>query len=336
MIMEAWIRQPRETGARRQATARSRTRPGLEPLEDRCVPTAGLSLNQDYVAQLYQDVLGRTPDSGGISYWASFLDQGVSRGLVAGQLAHTTEALTLTLDHLYQNYLDRQADPTAVAVFLPLLASGQDDTVQAQLLGSPEYSQLHQANSLHDFLAHLYVDVLGRPADAPAEAYFSGAQFGGDRDAIALAVVSSPEANRVLVQQEYERFLQREPDSAGAEYWANAFAQGANSLTLAQAILGSDEYFDSPHANNDAASTPAGTPVTIDVAANDTRLFGRSYEVALQKNPTNGSAAVNPDGSIVYAPSAGFTGVDILTYRLQTAAGSSSLGIVTITVGPAK
>jgi hypothetical protein len=107
-------------------------------------------------------------------------------------------------------------------------------------------------------------------------------------------------------------------------------------LTFAQAIVGSDEYFDSPHANNDAASTKAGMPVTIDVAANDIRLFGRSYEVALEQNPANGSAAVNPDGSIIYAPSAGFIGVDILTYRLQTAAGSSSLGIVTITVEPAK
>jgi hypothetical protein len=334
MTNGAWIRQPRETAPRGQAVGRLRTRPGLEQLEERCVPTGGLSLNQDYVAQLYQDVLGRTPDPTGINYWSGFLDQGMSRGLLAGQLTHTTEALTRALDNLYEHYLGRRADTSGTAAFLPMLVSGQDEQVQAQLLGSPEYSQFHQASSLHDFLAHLYVDVLGRPADAAAEAYFGGAQFAGNRTAIASAVVSSPEANRVLIQQDYERFLQREPDSAGAAYWANALTQSANSLTLAQGILGSDEYFDSPHANNDAASTTAGMPVTIDVAANDTRLFGRSYEVALDQNPANGSAAVNPDGSIIYAPSAGFTGVDILTYRLQTAAGSSSLGIVTITVGP--
>jgi Bacterial Ig domain/Domain of unknown function (DUF4214) len=336
MTNRAWIRQPRETAPRGQAVDLLRTRPGLEQLEDRRVPTGGLSLNQDYVAQLYQDVLGRLPDPAGIDYWSGSLDQGLSRGVVAGQLMHTSEALTRSLDNLYEHYLGRQADASGIAAFVPLLASGQDEQVQAQLLGSPEYSQFHQASSLHDFLAHLYLDVLGRPADAAAEAYFGGAQFGGNRTAIALAVVSSPEANRVLVQQDYDRFLQREPDSAGAAYWANALTQSANSLTFAQAIVGSDEYFDSPHANNDAASTKAGMPVTFDVAANDIRLFGRSYEVALEQNPANGSAAVNPDGSIIYAPSAGFIGVDILTYRLQTAAGSSSLGIVTITVEPAK
>jgi hypothetical protein len=100
-------------------------------------------------------------------------------------------------------------------------------------------------------------------------------------------------------------------------------------------LLGSDEYFDSPHANQDAVTTTAGIAVVFNVAVNDTRLFGRPYEVELIQNPGNGTAAVREDGSIIYLPGKDFTGTDVLTYRLRTDAGVSSLGVVTITVNAA-
>lgn len=304
----------------------------LELLEDRCLPAGGLSLHQSLVTQLYQDVLGRLPDAPGLAYWSASLDQGATRSEIAGQLIQTPEALARVLDDLYQSNLGRLADSAGSAAFLPLLAQGRQDRVQAQILGSQEYSAYHQINGLADYLAHLYVDVLGRPADATALTYFSKSQFDGDHTAIALAVLQSPEARHNQVQQAYSRYLERDPDATGAAYWADSVARCADSLTLAQALLGSDEYFNSPHANNDAIETPAGTSAVFDVAANDIRLFGRAYEVALVQNPAHGSAAVRENGSIIYAPNAGFSGVDVLAYRLQTAAGTSSLGIVTITV----
>jgi Bacterial Ig domain/Domain of unknown function (DUF4214) len=304
----------------------------LELLEDRCLPTGGLSLHQSLVTQLYQDVLGRLPDAPGLAYWSAALDQGATRSEVAGQLIQTPEALARVLDDLYQANLGRQADSAGSAAFLPLLARGQQDQVEAQIIGSQEYSAHHQINGLTDYLAHLYADVLGRPADSTALAYFSKSQFDGDHTAIALAVLQSTEGRRDRVQQNYLRYLERDPDVTGAAYWADSFAQYADSLTLAQALLGSDEYFNSPHANNDAVETAVGTPAVFNVAANDIRLFGRAYEVALVQNPAHGSAAVREDGSIIYVPDAGFSGVDVLAYRLQTAAGTSSLGIVTVNV----
>jgi hypothetical protein len=304
----------------------------LEQLEARCLPTGGFSLNQNLVIQLYQDVLARTPDSAGLNYWSSALDQGATRSEVAGQLLQTNEAQSHLLDKLYESELGRQADAVGKSTFLPLLAQGQELLVQARLFGSAEYSSHNHVSGLSDYLAHLYADALGRPADAPAAAYFGGSQFSGDRTAIALAVLGSPEATDLLIEKEYRHLLEREPDSAGAKHWADALTQGANPLTLGQSLLGSDEYFNSPHANNDAVTTAAGTSVNLNVAANDQRLFGRSVEVALEQNPAHGSAAVRDDGSIIYIPAAGFTGVDILAYLVQTDAGISNLGIVTITV----
>jgi hypothetical protein len=308
------------------------TQPTIEQLETRCLPTGGLSLHQAYVTQIYQDVLERAPDSGGLSFWSNALDQGVTRSEVAGKLLRSAEALSQSLDALYEAELGRKADEGGRSAFLPLLGQGQELLVQALLFGSAEYMSLHQAGNLSDYLSHLYADTLGRPADLSATTYFSGSQFAGDRICIALAVLHSSEASARLIDGQYQRYLERDPDSSGSQYWIDALANGTSSLTLAQSILGSDEYFNTPHATNDTVMTTAGNSVTVAVAANDQRLFGRAYEVALVKNPTNGSAAVREDGTIIYIPAAGFTGVDVLAYRLQTADGISNLGIVAISV----
>ncbi len=313
---------------------RHKATPVLEALEDRLVLTGGQTLNQSYVAQIYQDVLGRVADQQGIDYWSARLDQGMTRSECAGQLVHSDEALAHRLDSLYEQYLGRQADDSGKAAFLPLLSSGNVDQVAASLLSSGEYASKNSVYNLTDFLAHVYVDVLGRPADSGAQSFFADRQFSGNSMAIALAVVSSPEAHDHAIQQSYAQLLEREPDALGEAYWQGAFYKGEDSLTLAQAILGSDEYFNSPHANNDLVETTSGS-VMVNVAANDVRLFGRKFDVELVQNPLNGFAAVREDGSIVYVPKAGFTGTDVITYRLHTDAGVSSLGVFAITVNAA-
>ena len=263
------------------------------------------------------------------------LDQGASRTEIAGQFTKTTEALSTELDNLYEKYLGRQADAAGVATFLPLLASGSEDLVQARILGSPEYASSRQAKSLTDYLAHPYVDHHVRPADPTAQSFFTSAQFAGDRTVIAFDVLHSPEAARQEIKNAYETYLQRQPDNAGLGYWTQAIGLGMSKQDFASGLLGSDEYFNSPHANQDTVATTAGTAVVFNVAVNDLRLFGRSYEVELIQNPSNGTAAVREDGSIIYLPGRGFTGTDVLTYRLHTDAGVSSLGLVKITVNAA-
>jgi hypothetical protein len=310
--------------------------PALELLENRLVPTGGMSLNQNYVAQIYQDLLGRAADQQGIDYWSAQLDRGMTRGACAGQLIHSDEALTHRLDNLYEQYLGRAADDSGKSTFLPLLNSGKVEQVEASLLSSTEYASKNGIHNLADFLAHVYVDVLGRPADSGAQAYFADKIFANNSMAIATVVVSSPEAHEDVIHQDYLQFLEREPDATGAAFWKGAFSQGCDTLMLARAILGSDEYFLSPHANNDAVETTSGSAVTCSVAANDVRLFGRKSEVEIVQNPLNGFAAVREDGSVIYVPRAGFTGTDILTYRLHTdAGGSSSIGVLTVTINAA-
>ena len=75
-----------------------------------------------------------------------------------------------------------------------------------------------------------------------------------------------------------------------------------------------------PIANIDIASTTANTPVTTNVLANDKASnSGGSLNPAslsIASPPKHGVVLVNKDGSLTYTPTAGYTGVDSLTYSV--------------------
>ena len=88
---------------------------------------------------------------------------------------------------------------------------------------------------------------------------------------------------------------------------------------------------------DDAAETPEDTPVSIDVAANDTDVDGdldpRSVRILV--GPLQGSAQVDPaTGHIVFTPAADFVGRELLWYEIRDARGQSDIGLVHITVTP--
>jgi len=92
-----------------------------------------------------------------------------------------------------------------------------------------------------------------------------------------------------------------------------------------------------PVAVDDQASTTMGTPVTVDVTANDTDPDGDDgYRTTLKAgDPPRGTALVLRDQTIRYTPDDGFTGVDRFGYRfcdVVDAAGGTDCGSATVTV----
>ncbi|MGX7953455.1 autotransporter domain-containing protein, partial [Tsuneonella sp. HG249] len=85
-----------------------------------------------------------------------------------------------------------------------------------------------------------------------------------------------------------------------------------------------------PTTSSDVATTPAGTPVTIDVTANDTG--GASItSVSIGSQPSSGMVHIS-GLSITYTPNAGFDGQDTFTYVANSLGGQSSPTLVTVTV----
>ncbi|WP_341218465.1 Ig-like domain-containing protein, partial [Neptunomonas phycophila] len=88
---------------------------------------------------------------------------------------------------------------------------------------------------------------------------------------------------------------------------------------------------DTPIATGESATTDEDTPVTVDVLANDTDADGDSLSVD-SATATNGTVAINPDGTITYTPDANFTGSDTITYTVSDGNGGTSTATVAVTI----
>jgi hypothetical protein len=60
--------------------------------------------NLGYVFKIYGNVLGRTPDSGGLDYWAGQLDKGMPRDQLLVAFAVSDENVQLTGVHMSNGY----------------------------------------------------------------------------------------------------------------------------------------------------------------------------------------------------------------------------------------
>ncbi len=190
----------------RVANLRSR-RPALEPMEDRVVLTAAATPHQATVTQLYQDLLHRLPDAGGLAFWTNQLDAGANTGAVAAALTHSGEFHRGEVDGVYQRLLNRAADEGGRAFFASALDNGQSvQQVESAVASSPEYAQAHGGAS--GFL----------------DALFNGADH-----------------LKSLVGGAYQQVLHRAGDAGGLAYWVGRMAAGTSLDDVTASLASSDE-----------------------------------------------------------------------------------------------
>ncbi len=106
-----------------------------------------------------------------------------------------------------------------------------------------------------------------------------------------------------------------------------------SSATVSITVTQGDD--DPPVAVDDTASTPADTPVVIDVVANDSDPDGNlnPSSAAPTAQPANGSATGNNNGTITYTPNPSFAGQDSFTYQVCDLTALCATAQVSVTVG---
>lgn len=88
-----------------------------------------------------------------------------------------------------------------------------------------------------------------------------------------------------------------------------------------------------PVALDDFTATSEETPITYPVQVNDSDPQGDPLVTTqILSPPANGSAIINPDGTITYTPDPEFTGTDMLTYQICEPSGLCDDAVLTITV----
>ena len=121
-------------------------------------------------------------------------------------------------------------------------------------------------------------------------------------------------------------------DFNGTDTFTYTAHDGADPSSVATVTIGVAPVNDPPAAVNDEATTQEDLPVIVAVLANDTDADGDDLTVLDVGIPSDGTAAINPDGTITYTPDPGFTGSDSFAYTIRDTHGATDVALVHVTV----
>jgi hypothetical protein len=201
---------------------------------------------------LYVNFLHRQADPAGLQGSVNALLQGVTQEQVLAALVSSAEYQQLALadldqayvGNLYQDALNRVADPGGLAAFSGPLDAGAESRSQVVqgLLTSGEYRT--------DVVQSLYKQYLNRSADPSGlSGGVSALSQGATDEAVAANLIASAEFfsdsgsnNTGFVQALYKDVLQRTPTMGEVNGWVNLLQNGTSRLAVAGAFLVSDEY----------------------------------------------------------------------------------------------
>jgi len=205
--------------------------PRLEELEARWVPAVVGTANQNFVEQLYRDILHRTSDSGGLAVWSQFLDSGqLSRDEVIVGIRGSDEGVNNLINDQYVRLLGRSAEAGALPGWRDFLRDHHSSTdLIAQIIGSPEYFQTQGGGTATGFIRAATQDIFGRAATQTELNNGSNLTAAGDRTQFALDRLETDEARRAEVSSFYTSYLRRQADPGGLTGWAQLLNEHDNN-----------------------------------------------------------------------------------------------------------
>jgi hypothetical protein len=197
--------------------------------------------SRSVVQALYQDLLGRTVDPGGLDAWSSALLGGSQPALVLS-LTGSDEYVRLRITGAYQAALGRDPDPSGLAYWTQRIKAGSAtvDDVLRRFYDSDEYVR-RAGGTMTGYVSLLYQTMFDRPAtDAEASWWASWGDQRG-RSAMVDTIWFSMEAATYRASRYYRVFLGRDADAAGAAAWGGVLlTQGEGAVRAG--IAGSEEY----------------------------------------------------------------------------------------------
>jgi Ca2+-binding RTX toxin-like protein len=250
--------------------------------------------NVGFVNLLYQNVLGRTPDSAGLQNWLGAFNGGMSRNQMVVEFSESAE-LKANADpstqagQIYRIYgatLARVPDNTGFTSWSDLMAGGRSiDSVAAGFVGSTEFQSVYGPLNNTQFVTLLYQNVLSRAPDAMGLAGWKAKLDSGEsRTSVVLGFSDSGEYKIAK-------------NTAFVSYMKTVYAGFNDSL---DGSTGDDQLSGGLGADTFAfSSSEVGSDIVHRFEAWDTvRLIGFGYAtkaVALAKVTQQGADAVFSD-----------------------------------------
>ena len=225
---------------------------------------------EDFVTRLYQNILNRTPDSGGFNFWVKkLLYENASATSVAKDFFRSQELEDANLDNeefvrrTYKTLLNRDPESTGLAYWVNEIENHGKlrDQIFYGFALSDEFTTLCQKDfeilshnkddEREAFIERFYNLILGRRADGAGIEYWKSELKSGKKSAkdIAEGFFFSKEFkdknfnNDQFLTIVYRTLMNREPDSEGFNFWKNKLEkEGATRQYVVDAFLESAEF----------------------------------------------------------------------------------------------
>lgn len=127
-----------------------------------------------------------------------------------------------------------------------------------------------------------------------------------------------------------------DPEFNGTDSFVYRLYDGRFYSENATVTINVDAVNDAPTALDDYYTldqdSALDVPVDAGVLVNDSDVDGDVITASVVNSPANGTVAINPDGSFVYTPNAGFSGADSFTYVTTDALLDSRISTVNLDV----
>ncbi len=152
-----------------------------------------------------------------------------------------------------------------------------------------------------------------------------------DGDSLNVASTTNP-ANGMVTNNGNNVTYTPDPNFNGTDTFNYTVEDGNGGTDTATVTITIDPQNDFPVANDDGATTPEDTAITIDVLGNDTDIDGDNLTVDSVTQPPNGNVA-NNGTNVTYTPNTNFNGIDIFNYTVSDGNGGIANAIVSVDVG---
>ncbi len=197
-----------------------------------------------FIAAIYQSILQRPVDAGGLNRFSFELNQGVAANVVIQQIWSSPEHRQIQIGQYYQQIFHRSVDAGGMGWWQQGFAGGMTEAqVQEAMLSSPEYSQSHPSDA--QFVTSMYGDILNRlPGAAEGVIWVNRLDSGSlTRPNMTGFFVLSAEAERGVIDNLFGMLLGRAADPGAITFGETLLAgdQGGQ-LPIVQNVLTSAEY----------------------------------------------------------------------------------------------
>lgn len=212
--------------------------------------TYGDTTDAEFITLLYRNVLGRSPDPGGMEAWLSKLADGMTRQTVVRHFAESPENKASTLES--QNAFDARWDVTS--------STDELYRIHEALFGTPPDAA--------DFQLWMQDLAEGGPLSATLDAIMASTQYQSGPGAL---------SDSGFVTRVYRNVLDRAPDSTELARWTAELGSGRDRADVLLDMLETPEFVQEAAADVKAYMQALGLDDVLEAGSGNDILSGGQY-----------------------------------------------------------